>query len=62
MDVTGNELGEGINHRNYRLSEILVLHASGAPKAAGTGHIAAMSGRTGAICGHFYLPELNKSV
>ena len=59
MDVAGNELGEGIDHRDNRLPEILVFHACGAPKAAGTGHIAAMSGRTGAICGHFRVPELN---
>ena len=52
VDVAGNELREGIDDGDDRLAEILVLHASGAPQAAGTGHVAAMGCRTGTICGH----------
>src|SRR5690606_40166065 len=52
MDVTGHELGEGIDHRNDRLAEIGILHAGGAPKATRAGHVAAMGGGAGTIWGH----------
>ena len=45
MYVTGHKLREGIGHGNDRFAEVAVFHPGGAPEAAGTGHIAAMSGR-----------------
>ncbi len=42
VDMAGHELGEGVRHRDDRLAEIAVLHARGAPEAAGAGHVAAM--------------------
>ena len=35
MDVAGHELGEGIGDGDDRLAEVAVLHAGGAPEAAG---------------------------
>ena len=52
VDVAGHELGEGVDHRDDRLAEILVLHAGRAPEAAGAGHVAAVGGGAGAIGGH----------
>ena len=52
VHVAGHELGEGIGDRDDRLAEIAVLHAGGAPKAAGAGHVAAVGGGAGAIGGH----------
>ena len=52
MDVARHELGEGVDHRDDRLAEILVLHAGGAPQAAGAGHVAAVGGGAGAVGGH----------
>ena len=52
MDVAGHELGEGVDDRDDRLAEIAVLHAGGAPEAAGAGHVAAVGGGAGAIGGH----------
>ncbi len=42
VHVARHELREGIHHRDDRLAEIAVLHAGGAPQAAGAGH----------VCGH----------
>ncbi len=44
MDVAGHELGERVDHRDDRLAEIAILHAGGAPQAAGAGHVAAVGG------------------
>ena len=52
MDVARHELGERIDHRNDRLAEILVLHAGGAPEAAGARHVAAVGRGSGAVGGH----------
>ena len=52
VHVAGHELGEGIDHGDDRLAEIAVLHAGGAPQAAGAGHVAAMGGGAGAVGGH----------
>jgi len=52
VDVTGHELGEGVHHRDDRLAEIAVLHARRAPKAARTGHVAAMGRGSRTICRH----------
>ena len=52
VHVARHELGEGIDHGDDRLAEIAVLHAGGAPQAAGAGHVAAMGGGAGAIGGH----------
>jgi hypothetical protein len=48
MHVARHELGEGVDHRDDRLAEILVLHAGGAPEAASAGHVAAVGGGAGA--------------
>ena len=48
----GHELGEAVDDGDDRLAEITVLHAGGAPKATGTGHVAAMGGGAGTIGGH----------
>ncbi len=42
VHVTGDELGERVDHGDDRLAEIAVLHAGGAPKAARTRHVAAV--------------------
>ncbi|MNE79650.1 hypothetical protein D3C80_1761550 [compost metagenome] len=52
MHVAWHELGERVDHCNDRLAEIAVLHASGAPKTACAGHVAAMSGGSGTINRH----------
>src|SRR5690606_15928878 len=52
VHVAGHELGEGIDDGDDRLAEIAVLHAGGAPEAAGTGHVAAVGRGTRAIAGH----------
>ena len=52
VHVAGHELGERIDHGNDRLAKILVLHAGGAPEAAGARHVAAVSRGSGAIGGH----------
>ena len=52
MHMAGHELGEGIGDGDDRLAEIPVLHAGGAPQAAGAGHVAAMGGGAGAIGRH----------
>jgi hypothetical protein len=52
MNVARHELGEGIDDGDDRLAEIAVLHAGGAPKGAGAGHVAAVGGRAGTVGGH----------
>ena len=52
MHMARHELGEGIHHRDDRLAEIPILHAGGAPQAAGAGHVAAVGGGAGTISGH----------
>ena len=52
MDVAGHELGEGIGDGDDGFVEVPILHSGGAPEAAGAGHIAAMSGGSGAIMRH----------
>ena len=42
MDMAGNELGKAVGDGDDRLAEILVLHAGGAPQAAGAGLVAAV--------------------
>ena len=42
VHVAGHELGKGIGDSDDRLAEIAVLHAGGAPEAAGAGHVAAV--------------------
>jgi hypothetical protein len=44
MHVAWHELREGIGDGDDGLAEILILHACGAPKSAGSCHIAAMGG------------------
>ena len=45
--MAGNELREGIDHRNDRLAEVAVLHAGGSPEGAGAGHVAAIGWKCG---------------
>ena len=52
MDMAGHELRERIDHRDNRLAEIFVLHAGGAPEAAGARHVAAVGCGSGAVGGH----------
>ena len=52
MHVPGHELGERIDHGDDRLAKILVLHAGGAPEAAGARHVAAVGRGSGAVGGH----------
>ena len=52
MDVARHELGEAVGDGDDRLAEIRILHARRAPKAAGAGHVAAVGGRSGAVCRH----------
>ncbi len=52
VDVAGHELRERVDHRNDRLAEIAILHARGAPKAARTGHVAAMGRGSRTISRH----------
>ena len=52
VHMAGHELGEGVDDGDDRLAEIAVLHAGGAPQAAGAGHVAAVGGGAGAIGGH----------
>ena len=52
VDVARHELGEGVDHGDDRLAEIGILHARGAPEAAGAGHVAAMGGGARAIGWH----------
>ncbi len=52
VDVAGNELSEGVHHRNDGLLEVFILHPGGAPQCACAGHIAARGGGTGAILRH----------
>jgi hypothetical protein len=52
VHMPGHELGEGVAHGDDRLAEVAILHAGGAPEAAGAGHVAAMSRSAGAIGGH----------
>ncbi len=58
MHMSRHELRERVHHRDDRLAEIAVLHAGGAPKATGAGHVAAMSGCAGAIGWHRAIPVL----
>ena len=52
VHVAGHELGERVDHGDDRLAEVLVLHAGGAPEAAGARHVAAVGGGAGAVGGH----------
>ena len=52
VHVPGHELGEGVGDGDDRLAEVIVLHAGGAPKRPGAGHVAAMGGGAGAVLGH----------
>ena len=52
VHVAGHELGERIDHGDDRLAKILVLHAGGAPEAAGARHVAAVGRGSGAVGGH----------
>jgi hypothetical protein len=45
VDVARHELREGVDDGDDGLAEILVLHPRRAPKPAGAGHVAAVSGR-----------------
>ena len=56
VDVAGDELGEGVDDGDDRLAEVAVLHAGGAPQAAGAGHVAAVGGGARAIGGHGRAP------
>src|ERR1700759_30873 len=49
MDVTWDELGEGIGDGDDRLAEIRILHARRAPETTGAGHVAAVGGCAGTI-------------
>ena len=53
MDVARHKLCEGVGDGDDRLAEVVVLHAGRAPKAARTSHVAAVSGCSGTIRGHF---------
>ena len=53
-----HELGEGVDHRDNGLGEILILHTGGAPQGAGAGHVASMGGGTGTVFRHGISPEL----
>src|SRR5690606_28115640 len=52
MHVAGHELGERVDDRDDRLSEILVAHTGGAPEGARAGHVPSVSGRARAVLGH----------
>ena len=52
VDVAGDELGERVGDGDDGLAEVAVLHAGGAPQAAGAGHVAAVGGGAGTIGGH----------
>jgi hypothetical protein len=52
VHVARDELGEAVGHGDDRLAEVLVLHAGGAPQAAGAGHVAAVGGGSRAIGRH----------
>ena len=52
VDVARHELGEAVDHRDDRLTEIAVLHARGAPQPARAGHITAMGRSAGTIGRH----------
>src|SRR5690606_19017411 len=52
MHVAGHELGDGVGGGDDRLLEVLVLHAGGAPRGAGAGHVAAVGGGFRAVIGH----------
>ena len=50
--MAGYKLGIGIGDGDHGFIEVIVFHASGAPKSAGASHIAALSGSVRAILGH----------
>ncbi len=52
VDVAGHELGKGIGNGDDGFAEIAFGHAGGTPQGAGTGHVAAMGGGTGAVSWH----------
>jgi hypothetical protein len=52
VHVARHELRERVHHRDDGLAEIGILHARGAPQAAGAGHVAAMGGGAGTIGRH----------
>ena len=56
VDVAGHELGERVGDGDDRLAEIAVLHAGGAPQAAGAGHVAAVGRRSRTIWRHLRHP------
>jgi len=56
VDMTRDELSEGVGHRDNGLLEISILHAGGAPQRSGAGHIATCSAGTGTIDRHGAYP------
>jgi hypothetical protein len=52
VDMSRNKLGEGVGDRDDRFAEIAVLHTGSPPKAAGTGHVAAVGGGAGTVSRH----------
>src|SRR5690606_2815936 len=52
VDVSGHELGEGIDHGDDGFLEVFILHAGGAPEGAGAGHVATGGGGAGTVLGH----------
>ena len=52
VNVTGYELGKGIGDCNDGLLEVLGVHSGGAPKCAGTSHIASLGRGFGSIGRH----------
>ncbi len=52
VNVAGHELGERIGDGDDRLAEIAILHAGGAPQAAGACHVAAVGRRSRSVLWH----------
>ncbi|MNY20237.1 hypothetical protein D3C86_1537070 [compost metagenome] len=52
VHVTGHELGEGVDHGNDGLAEILICHAGGTPEGAGPGHVTSVGGGGGSQLRH----------
>ena len=52
VDVARHELGEGVDHGDDGLAEILIGHAGGTPEGAGPGHVTSVGGGGGSQLRH----------
>ncbi len=52
VNVTGHELGEGVDHGYDGLAKILICHAGGTPEGAGPGHVTSVGGGGGSQLRH----------